>query len=448
LAFNTTQSTSHHVVTSEPASEEVGVRGTANAYICSMVADREGLPCEDIARIFYQKYEPKEVLGRGASSTVRRCIQKESGDNFAVKIIDVSQDILDADGLNIREQTFREVEILRLVQGHDFIIDLVDVFESSTYIFLVFEMCANGELFDFLTSQVTLSEKRARRIMKQIFLAVEYCHSKGVVHRDIKPENILLDNNYNVKLTDFGFARLLDPGQRLYEVCGTPGYLAPELLRSGMVERHECNGYGLEVDIWACGVILFTLLVGFPPFWHRKQLVMIRSIMEAKYSFATSDWKEVTSAPKDLITRILVADYRQRPNVEECLQHEFFRYRRESMVDKSNLESQPIAFRPAKYFKRLILCVRFLVRLTRLKNTPQPLSLRTAHTDPYRVRAVHKIIDGAAFRIYGHWVKKNDGQNRAAMFEHNPKVDPRHGSREGSQEAEHRGMTRYYLDSV
>jgi len=372
---------------------------------------------DDIATAFYQRYEPKDVLGRGASSTVRRCILKETGEQFAVKIIDVSQQkLIDADGLDIREQTFREVAILRMVQGHENIIELVDVFESSTYIFLVFELCPHGELFDYLTTQVTLSEKNARRIMKQIFEAVRYCHSKNIVHRDIKPENILLDKEYNVKLTDFGFAKTIDPGERLYEVCGTPGYLAPELLRSGMVERDECDGYGIEVDIWACGVILYTLLVGFPPFWHRKQLLMIRSIMEARYSFSNTEWREVTQAPKDLISKILVVDYQQRPSVEKCLHHEFFRYRRDSVTPASS-------FKPRVYFKRIIVCVRFTIRLRRLKATPQPISLRTVHLDPYRVRTLRKQIDGAAFRIYGHWVKKNDGQNRAAMFEHSPKVD-------------------------
>jgi len=398
-----------------------------------MVADCEGLPCQDVSRMFYQKYEPKEVLGRGASSTVRRCILKETGQHHAVKIIDVSRDVEDAEGLNLREQTFREVEILRMVQGHEFIIDLVDVFESSTYIFLVFELCPNGELFDYLTKQVTLSEKRARRIMKQVLLAVEYCHSKGIVHRDIKPENILLDEKFNVKLTDFGFAKVLGNGERLYEVCGTPGYLAPELLRSGMVEQDECDGYGLEVDIWACGVILYTLLVGFPPFWHRKQLLMIRSIMEAKYSFTSTEWREVTSAPKDLIQRILVTNFQQRPTVDQCLQHEFFKYRRDSMMEIEEGTAKAV-FKPTKYFKRLIICVRFIIRLKRFKLTPQPLSLRTAHLDPYRLRIVRKLIDGAAFRIYGHWVKRNDGQNRAAMFEHYPKVDT--GQKLSSEERE------------
>lgn len=253
--------------------------------------------------------------------------------------------------------------------------------------------------------------------MKQVFLAVQHCHAHNVVHRDIKPENILLDKDLNVKLTDFGFAKVLEPNERLYEVCGTPGYLAPELLKSGMVERDESDGYGKEVDVWACGVILYTLLVGFPPFWNRKQLAMIRSIMEGQFSFTSTEWRDVTTAPKDLISRILVVDYRQRPTVDQCLKHEFLRAtgRRDSETEEP--------FQSQRVFRKAVILVRFLIRLQRLKLTPQPLSLQTASRDPYRIKTFRKVIDGAAFKIYGHWVKKNDGQNRAAMFEHSPKID-------------------------
>lgn len=116
--------------------------------------------------------------------------------------------------------------------------------------------------------------------MKQLFEAVSYIHGKGIVHRDLKPENILLDDNLNVKLTDFGFAKVLSANERLFELCGTPGYLAPELLRASMYEN--AAGYRQEVDIWACGVIMYTLLVGFPPFWHRKQMITLRNIMEGR----------------------------------------------------------------------------------------------------------------------------------------------------------------------
>eukprot|EP00090_Calanus_glacialis_P005083 TRINITY_DN13907_c0_g1_i1.p1 TRINITY_DN13907_c0_g1~~TRINITY_DN13907_c0_g1_i1.p1 ORF type:complete len:424 (+),score=134.92 TRINITY_DN13907_c0_g1_i1:165-1436(+) len=392
-------------------------------------ADMDTLPAKDIATAFYQKYEPREVLGKGVSSTVRRAVLKETGASFAVKIIDVSQDLVDSDGLDLREQTMREINILRLVAGHENIIQLIDVFESVTYIFLVFELCTNGELFDHLNSVVTISEKRARKIMRQVMEALVHSHSKGVVHRDIKPENILLDQDFNVKVTDFGFAKVLQTGERLYEVCGTPGYLAPELLKAGMVERDECTGYGQEVDVWACGVVLYTLLVGFPPFWHRKQLMMIRQIMEAKYSFESAEWSDISKCAKDLISQMLVVEPTSRLNINQCLNHEFFhtnRSRRGSMA-KISTEALPIApvksFNPRKVWRLLLTTVQFVVRIRRLKATPEPLSLKTASVSPYKMRMFRKVIDGAAFRVYGHWVKRGEGQNRAAMFELSPKME-------------------------
>jgi len=393
--------------------------------------DMDTLPAKDIATAFYQKYEPREVLGKGVSSTVRRAILKESGASFAVKIIDVSQDLVDSDGLDLREQTMREINILRLVAGHENIIQLIDVFESVTYIFLVFELCTNGELFDHLNSVVTISEKRARRIMRQVMEALVHCHSKGVVHRDIKPENILLDQDYNVKVTDFGFAKVLQPTERLYEVCGTPGYLAPELLKAGMVEKHECTGYGQEVDVWACGVVLYTLLVGFPPFWHRKQLMMIRQIMEAKYSFESAEWADISKSAKDLISLMLVVEPNSRLNINQSLTHEFFntnRSRRGSLAKRTS-DATPITqiktFNPRKVWRLVLTTVQFVVRISRLKETPEPLSLKTASVSPYKMRMFRKVIDGAAFRVYGHWVKRGEGQNRAAMFELSPKNEVR-----------------------
>ena len=130
--------------------------------------DQDGLPPKDIASAFYQKYDTKEVLGQGISSTVRRAVFKETGVSVAVKIIDVSQELVDSDGLNLREQTMREINILRTVSGHENIIELLDVFETSTYMFLIFELAVNGDLWDHLNSVVSISEKKARRIMSQV----------------------------------------------------------------------------------------------------------------------------------------------------------------------------------------------------------------------------------------------------------------------------------------
>ncbi|XP_015185945.1 PREDICTED: phosphorylase b kinase gamma catalytic chain, skeletal muscle/heart isoform isoform X2 [Polistes dominula] len=370
------------------------------------------LPDKDAAKGFYAKYEPKEILGRGISSTVRRCIEKETGKEYAAKIIDISNE--SPEGHTMKDATLQEVQILRRVAGHPFIIELHDVFESSTFIFLIFELCKNGELFDYLTSVVTLSEKKTRYIMRQVFEGVLHVHNQSIVHRDLKPENILLDDNLNVKITDFGFARMLKPGDILSDLCGTPGYLAPEVLKCNMFENAE--GYSFEVDVWACGVIMFTLLVGCPPFWHRKQMVMLRNIMEGKYSFTSPEWADITEAPKDLIRKLLVVDPKKRISIKEALEHSFFH----------TVELKAKSFNARRRFQLAILCVRAVIRIKRLHTTPEPLSTQVACTDPYRIKILRKIIDGCAFRVYGHWVKKGEGQNRAALFENAPKTELKH----------------------
>ncbi|KAK9876005.1 hypothetical protein WA026_011121 [Henosepilachna vigintioctopunctata] len=367
------------------------------------------LPDKHAAKEFYAKYEPKEIIGRGISSTVRRCIDKETGKEYAAKIIDLSSD--SSSEMTSLEATRQEIQILRHVAGHAYIVELQDVFESPTFIFLVFELCKNGELFDYLTSVVALSEKKTRYIMKQIFEGVEYIHSKHVVHRDLKPENILLDNNLNVKITDFGFAKLISDGEELQDLCGTPGYLAPETLRCNMIE--DSPGYSYEVDIWACGVIMYTLLVGCPPFWHRKQMIMLRNIMEGKFSFSSPEWNDISEAPKDLICKLLVVDPKKRISIKDALRHPFF----------FTMKIHHRVFNPRLKFQWAIRVVQAMVRIQRLKYTPEPLSIETARIDPYRLRLLRKVVDGCAFRVYGHWVKKGEGQNRAALFENLPKTD-------------------------
>ncbi|XP_053617157.1 phosphorylase b kinase gamma catalytic chain, liver/testis isoform isoform X2 [Plodia interpunctella] len=375
--------------------------------------DDDNLPDKDAAKEFYAKYEPKEIIGRGISSTVRRCIEKETGREYAAKIIDLSQESQDGvDTHTMREATRQEIHILRMVAGHPYIIDLQDVFESETFIFLVFELCKNGELFDYLTSVVTLSEKKTRYIMRQVLEGVRYVHSKSIVHRDLKPENILLDDQLNVKITDFGFAKVLKDGEKLFELCGTPGYLAPETLKANMFE--DAPGYGMEVDIWACGVIMFTLLVGCPPFWHRKQMVMLRNIMEGKYSFTSPEWADISDDPKDLIRRLLVVDPNERIGIQDALKHAFFN----TVAIKSG------GFNARAKLRLGLVTVRAAVRLQRLPHTStRALPLHDALRDPYTMRVLRKVIDGCAFRVYGHWVKKGEGQNRAALFENTPKTE-------------------------
>ena len=170
------------------------------------------------------------------------------------------------------------------------------------------------------------------------------------------------------------------------------------------------------------------MLVGFPPFWHRKQLMMIRQIMEGKYSFASAEWSDITQSPKDLISKMLLVDHKQRLTVNLCLSHEFIMPQsgvrkesrlcsRQDSIEAANVEK----FDAKKAWRLATLSVQFLVRLKRLKSHPEPLCLSIAAVNPYKMRNFRKVLDGEAFKVYGHWVKRGEGQNRAAMFELCPK---------------------------
>ncbi|TNN15689.1 Phosphorylase b kinase gamma catalytic chain, skeletal muscle/heart isoform isoform 1 [Schistosoma japonicum] len=269
-------------------------------------SERDGVVADlRLAESFYSKYEVCGVLGSGASSTVRRYL------NSGVEPSDI-----------IRSECMREVAILRKVVGHDNIIKIHDVFEGDAYIFLVSEICQGGELFDHLTHNVIISEKRTRALMRQLLDAVSFIHARQIVHRDLKPENILLDENLNIKVTDFGLAVFVDDEEELRETRGTPGYLAPEVLMCGYYDDQP--PYGQPVDIWACGVIMYTLLAGCPPFWNRKEHLMLRQIMEGRFSFPSPEWDDISDSAKDLICKILVVDAKIRLTALESLNHEFF----------------------------------------------------------------------------------------------------------------------------
>lgn len=377
----------------------------------------DDLPAVDQAKEFYAKYEPKEILGKGISSTVRRVTEKTTGVEYAVKIIDISGEKGENDQVEqIKRDTFREIKILRMCNGHPNIIELRDVFETPTFIFLVFEICKKGELFDYLTSVISLSEKRTRIFMRQLLQAVDFFHKLNIVHRDLKPENILLDDNLNIKVSDFGFATVLEKGEELSELCGTPGYLAPEVLAHSMYEN--VSGYGKEVDMWACGVIMYTLLCGAPPFWHRRQMMMLRAIMNADYTFNTPEWDDITDAPKNLIQQLLVVNPQQRLTAQQALAHPFFCG--QVVEDKK--------FQGKRKFRVGAHCIIFYQRLGRTAKHPPPILVSTVRENPYSIKVMRKAIDASAFSMYKHWVKRVENQNRAAMFEHTLRDDWKRGS--------------------
>ncbi|KAF1763522.1 hypothetical protein GCK72_011788 [Caenorhabditis remanei] len=370
---------------------------------------------------FNAAYESKEVLGRGLASTVRRCIEKGSGQHFAVKIVDVSTEKQsENEAKRLLEETISEVAILRQLIGHPSIIKIHDFYQTPSFLFAVFEMAPKGELFDQLNATVTVSEKKARRLMKQLFDGVEYMHARHIVHRDLKLENILCIDDERIVISDFGFATRIPPGQKLRDLCGTPGYLAPETIRCQMYDNAE--GYSLEVDEWALGVIMYTLLAGYAPFYHRKQLMMLRIIQQGKYEFRNEQWNNITGEAKNLIAQLLQVDVTKRISSKECLVHEWMIPIAQQVptVEIEKVKDQS-GERARKRFKTAIIWVRFFQRLAKYKYLKTVIDRDVLRKRPFRDRDIRHEAESSMFSVYGHWVNRGFYYSRDMLFANKPR---------------------------
>ena len=200
---------------------------------------------------------------------------------------------------------------------HPNIVKLFDIFEDERHVCLVMELLLGGELFDEIIANDKFSEYEAREAAMAIIDAIAYCHDLGIVHRDLKPENLILSSKdggiASLKIVDFGFARNLDTDQLASTTCGTPGYVAPEVLMQ--------QPYGQECDYWSIGVIVFIMLSGAPPFYHDDNIQLFEQIKNCQYDFSDESWQYVSKEAKDFISRILVADPKTRLNAQQMKDH-------------------------------------------------------------------------------------------------------------------------------
>jgi len=273
---------------------------------------------------FTDNYELKEELGKGAFSVVKRCVQRHTGLEFAAKIINTKK-------LSARDfqKLEREARICRKLQ-HPNIVRLHDSIQEESFHYLVFDLVTGGELFEDIVAREFYSEADASHCIQQILESVNHCHSNGVVHRDLKPENLILSEKPKpqpenlllasktkgaaVKLADFGLAIEVQGDQQAwFGFAGTPGYLSPEVLKK--------EPYGKPVDIWACGVILYILLVGYPPFWDEDQHRLYAQIKAGAYDYPSPEWDTVTPEAKNLINQMLTVNPAKRIRAEEALRH-------------------------------------------------------------------------------------------------------------------------------
>ncbi|KAF1791843.1 Calcium/calmodulin-dependent/calcium-dependent protein kinase [Phytophthora cactorum] len=269
---------------------------------------------------FYKKdecskyYKLGKTLGRtglcGSFATVKSAISKADNSRWAVKCIDkASLTAEDEEALRV------EVEVLQLVH-HTNIVQLKEVFDCHKTFYMVMEEMSGGELFDRIVEKEKYSEKEASCVVKKLADALLYCHQKGIVHRDLKPENLLYqstDDNAEIKIADFGLAKLIRGDSLMQTACGTPGYVAPEIL--------EGRPYGAEVDLWSLGVIAYILLCGFPPFYDENNAALFQSIKSGVYDYPSPYWDCVSDSAKDLISRLLVVDPKKRFTAQQVLEH-------------------------------------------------------------------------------------------------------------------------------
>ena len=258
-------------------------------------------------------YEMGEKIGSGSFATVKRAVERSSGREFAVKIINKSA--LEEN----RDSIMNEIIVLKNVSQAN-IVRFHHVFETKRRIHLVTQLLRGGELFDLIVQRGSLSEAESSRIMRRVMQAVMYLHSKKICHRDLKPENLMFaakDDLDSICITDFGLSRV---GGTMKTACGTPSYVAPEVI-SG-------EPYGPECDVWSCGVILYVLLCGFPPFWAESDPALYELIRRGEFSFPAPYWDAVSDSAKELVRGMLVVDPAKRMTPEQVLDHPFIAGRR------------------------------------------------------------------------------------------------------------------------
>uniref|UniRef100_A0A671TDP0 calcium/calmodulin-dependent protein kinase n=1 Tax=Sinocyclocheilus anshuiensis TaxID=1608454 RepID=A0A671TDP0_9TELE len=247
----------------------------------------------------------------GAFSVVRRCVKKSTSQEYAAKIINTKK-------LSARDhqKLEREARICRLLK-HSNIVRLHDSIAEEGFHYLVFDLVTGGELFEDIVAREYYSEADASHCINQILESVSHIHQHDIVHRDLKPENLLLASKMKgaaVKLADFGLAIEVQGDQQAwFGFAGTPGYLSPEVLRK--------DPYGKPVDIWACGVILYILLVGYPPFWDEDQHKLYQQIKAGAYDFPSPEWDTVTAEAKNLINQMLTINPAKRITADQALKH-------------------------------------------------------------------------------------------------------------------------------
>ena len=265
----------------------------------------------------YSNYELLNYIGKGGFGRVYKVRHKLSNQYRAMKIIKCKAD----NPHNNTAEIIKQINILKTLD-HPNIIKVYEFYSTEKYIYIINELCTGGELFNKIVEVKYFTESTACFIMRQLLSAVAYCHDKGVIHRDLKPENILIENSeekdkeyFHIKIIDFGTCEILKK-KKLTEQIGTSFYIAPEVLK---------NGYNEKCDLWSCGVILYILLCGSPPFYGKNEKEIFQKILDGNVNFKHKIWNKMSDDAKNLVIKLLQVDPSQRLSASEALEDEWFK---------------------------------------------------------------------------------------------------------------------------
>jgi len=274
-----------------------------------------------IPAIVREKYIISKQIGRGAYGEVKLCFIRGTCDRFAMKIVAKKHFTHSGPQAHIFNQHIKtECSILQGLH-HPCIVRLYDVYDTPDFLYIILELVEGGELFDRIVAHGQFDEMTTKFVFRQMAIGVKYLHERSITHRDLKPENILLTspdtNETLIKITDFGLSRFINETSLMKTFCGTPNYLAPEILAT----RGE-GSYTNKVDVWSLGVILYICLVGYPPFSESPDSPpLTEQILKGLYTFPEAFWSDVSEQAKDLVRQMMCVDPNKRLTITGVLEH-------------------------------------------------------------------------------------------------------------------------------
>ncbi|TFK20624.1 CAMK/CAMK1 protein kinase [Coprinopsis marcescibilis] len=343
------------------------------------------------------QYRTGKTLGSGTYAIVKEAIHIHTGKYYACKVI--NKKLMEG-----REHMVRnEIAVLkRISSGHSNIVTLHDYFETAHNLYLVFDLCTGGELFDRICAKGNYYEADAAGLIRTIFKAVKHIHDAGIVHRDLKPENLLFKTQAEdaaIMIADFGLSRVMEEEKlsMLTEICGTPGYMAPEIFKR--------TGHGKPVDVWAMGVITYFLLAGYTPFDRESQQQEMEAIIAGDYKFEPEEyWMNVSDTAKDFVKYCLTTDPVKRPTATQALAHKWLADTEPHFVANPTdgtpadlLPNVKRAINAKKLWRKAAFGIRAMNRMATLAQLPaSEAAIMRSNVDKYKEESEKEDIQTAS----------------------------------------------------